>query len=105
MEIKNENKKSKLIFDPKITRKLLKMNDEIKFCPYCGIRIEDHCECHKNIIVDVKPYRNDSGSLEIDRSVMVFHNNEAFQSDLTQIIDEIKAKKEVDSEQLSMDLD
>ena len=105
MEIKNENKKSKLIFDPKITRKLLKMNGEIKFCPYCGIRIEDNCECHKNIVVDVKPYRNEDGVLESDRSVMVFQNNEAFQNDLTQIIDEIKAKKDSDGEQLTMDLD
>ena len=105
MEIKNENKKSKLIFDPKITRKLLKMNDEINFCPYCGIRIEDNCECHKNIIVDVKPYRNEDGVLESDRSVMVFQNNEAFQADLIQLIDEIKSKKEADGEQLVMDLD
>lgn len=105
MEVKNENKKSKLIFDPKITRKLLKMNGEIKFCPYCGIRIEDNCECHKNIVVDVKPYRNEGGELESDRSVMVFQNNEAFQNDLTQIIDEIKAKKDSDGEQLAMDLD
>lgn len=93
MEIKNENKKSKLIFDPKITRKLLKMNGEIKFCPYCGVSITDNCGCHKNIVVDVKPYRNDNGVLDADRSVVVFANNEAFQSDLTQIIDEIVAKK------------
>ena len=105
MEIKNENKKSKLIFDMKIARKLLKMNEEIKFCPYCGIRIEDNCECHKNIIIDVKPYRNENGELEADRSVMVFQNNESFQNDLTQLIDEIKTKKEADGEQLSMDLD
>lgn len=105
MEIKNENKKSKLIFDPKITRKLLKMNGEMKFCPYCGKGLEDNCECHKNIVIDVKPYRNEDGVLEPDRSVMVFQNNEAFQNDLTQIIDEIKAKKEADDEQLVMDLD
>lgn len=105
MEIKNENKKSKLIFDMKIVRKLLKMNDEIKFCPFCGKGIEDNCECHKNIVVDVKPYRNENGVLESDRSVMVFQNNEAFQNDLTQIIDEIKAKKEAEVEQLAMDLD
>ena len=105
MEIKNENKKSKLIFDPKITRKLLKMNEEVKFCYHCGTRIEDNCGCHKNIVVDVKPYRNEDGVLESDRSVMVFLNNEAFQNDLTQIIDEIKAKKDADGEQLSMDLD
>ena len=105
MEIKNENKKSKLVFDPKIVRKLLKMNEEIKFCPHCGVRIEDNCECHKNLIVDVKPYRNENGELETDKSVMVFQNNDAFQNDLTQIIDEIKVKREADGEQLSMDLD
>jgi formate dehydrogenase maturation protein FdhE len=105
MEIKNENKKSKLVFDMKLVRKLLKMNEEVKFCPYCGTRIEDNCDCHKNIIVDVKPYRNEYGDFEIDRSVMVFQNNEAFQNDLTQLIDEIKAKKEAESEQIVMDLD
>ena len=105
MEIKNENKKSKLVFDPKITRKLLKMNEEVQFCPRCGARIEDNCGCHKNIVIDVKPYRNENGVLESDKSVMVFQNNEAFQNDLTQIIDEIKAKKEADGEQLGMDLD
>lgn len=106
MEIKNENKKSKLVFDPKITRRLLKMNGEIKFCPTCGARIEDGCECHKNIVIDTKPYRNsETGVLEPDRSVMVFDNNEAFQNDLIQIIDEMKARKEADVEQLSMELD
>lgn len=101
MEIRNENKKSKLIFDPKITRKLLKMNGEVKFCPYCGKPLTEKCECHKNIIIDVKPMRGAENS-----TIAVFQNNEAFQSDLTQIMDEIKAKKEVeDPEQITMDLD
>jgi hypothetical protein len=104
-DIKNESKKSKLIFDPKLSRKLLKMNGEVKFCPYCGTRLEDKCECHKNLIIDVKPYRNENGELEADRSVMVFQNNEAFQNDLAQIMDEIKTKKETESEQLTFDLD
>ena len=105
--IKNENKKSKLIFDPKLSRKLLKMNGEIKFCPYCGTKLEDNCECHKNIIIDVKPYRDENGELATDRSVMVFQNNTAFQNDLTTLMDEIKAKKEteVEFEQLAIDLD
>ena len=94
------NKKSKLIFDPRIVRKLLKMNGEVKFCPYCGKAVEENCECHKNIVIDVKPLR---GSEEA--SIVVFDNNEAFQADLTQIMDEIKAKKESESEQIAMDLD
>lgn len=99
-----ENKKSKLIFDMKIVRKLLKMNGEIKFCPFCGAKINDGCECHKNIVIDVKPLRGSD-----EASIAVFDNNESFQADLTQIIDEIKAKKEADvepeMEQLAMDLD
>ena len=61
-----ENKKSKLCFDMKIARKLLKMNGEIKFCPYCGKGIEENCECHKNFVVDIKPYRNDDGVVDKD---------------------------------------
>ena len=98
------NKKSKLIFEPRITRKLLKMNGEIKFCPFCGVAIEDNCECHKNIVIDIKPLR---GSTEA--SIAVFDNNESFQADFNQIMDEIKAKKEAeyedDVEQIAMDLD
>ncbi len=99
-EIKNENKSSKLIFDMKLVRKLLKMNGELKFCPYCGKTLIDKCECHKNIIIDVKPLRGSE-----DATIAVFANNETFQSDLTEILDEIKAKKEVEVEQISMDLD
>jgi histidinol phosphatase-like enzyme len=100
-----ENKKSKLCFDAKIVRKLLKMNDEVKFCPYCGKEMTEKCDCHKNMIIDIKPYRGESGVLDPDRSVFVFDNNEAFQNDLTQLIDEAKAKKEAEPEQLVMDLD
>lgn len=101
-DFKNENKKSKLIFDMKLVRKLLKMNGDVKFCPYCGKNIDEKCECHKNIIIDVKPLR---GSTEA--SIAVFMNNESFQEDFAQLMDEIKAKKEFDEEpeQLSIDLD
>lgn len=97
-----KNKKSKLVFDPRVTRKLLKMNGEPKFCPYCGKALTEKCECHKNIIIDVKPLR---GSEEA--SIAVFANNENFQADFAQIMDEIKAKKEIDveSEQFTMDID
>ena len=101
-DFRNENKKSKLIFDPKIVRKLLKMNGELKFCPYCGKELAEKCECHKNIIIDVKPMRGAE-----DSTIAVFQNNESFQADLTQIMEEIKAKKESeqDFEQLAIDLD
>ena len=99
-DIRNENKKSKLIFDPRIARKLLKLNGEIRFCPYCGKGIEENCECHKNIVIDVKPMRGAE-----DTTIAVFQNNEAFQADLTQIMDEIKAKKEAEAEKPELDVD
>ena len=100
-EIRNENKKSKLIFDMKIVRKLLKMNAEPKFCPYCGKALTENCECHKNIIVDVKPLRGAE-----DATIAVFQNNDAFQADLTQILEDIKAKKEAEeAETLVEDVD
>lgn len=98
-DIRNENKKSKLIFDPRVTRKLLKMNGELKFCPYCGKELSENCACHKNIVVDVKPMRGAE-----DTTIAVFANNEAFQADLTQIMDEIKAKKEAE-EKPEIDVD
>ena len=107
-EIENKNKKSKLCFDAKIVRKLLKMNGEIKYCPYCGKDILEHCRCHKNIIVDIKPYRNENNVLEKDRSVFVFLNNEAFQTDYNQLMEEVvpkNAKKEPELEQITFDID
>lgn len=102
----NKTKKSQLVFDMKTTRKLLKMNDEIRFCPFCGKPMAENCECHKNIIIDVKPYRNDEGIIESDRSVMVFDNNDNFKVDFNQMIEEAKAKKEIEEpEQISIDLD
>ena len=104
--MENKNKKSKLCFDMKLTRKLLKMNGEIKFCPYCGKGIEENCECHKNFVVDIKPYRNDEGVIDKDRSVMVFDNNEAFQTDYNQLMEELIAKKvEREFEPVEVDVD
>ena len=100
----NKNKKSQLVFDMKTTRKLLKMNDEIRYCPYCGKGITENCECHKNIIIDVKPYRNEAGVIESDRSVMVFDNNDSFKIDFNQLIEDAKAKKEAEQD-IEMDLD
>ena len=102
----NKIKKSQLCFDPKMARKLLKLNGEVKFCPYCATPISEGCDCHKNLVVDIKPYRNEDGVIVPDRSVLVFDNNISFQADYNQMIEEAKAKREAeDSEQLSADLD
>ena len=90
-----ENKTSKLIFDMKVVRKLLKMNGEPKFCPYCGEALANKCECHKNIVIDVKPLRGSE-----DASIAVFLNNESFQADFAQIMEEMKAKAEMKKEEV-----
>ena len=80
MEIKEKDmRKSRLIFDAKIARKLLKMGF---------------------VVIDIKPNRENA-----DKSIFVFENTEEFKNALTEILDEIKTKKEVEVEQLSMDLD
>ena len=74
-EIKNENKQSKLIFDARIARAL----------------------CKKNFpIIDIKPLRG-----EPDKTVFVFANTEEFQAAFTEIMDAIKAKKEVEIAQVT----
>ena len=97
-----KNKKSQLCFDANIARKLLKMNGEPKFCPYCGASLADSCECHKNIVIDIKANRENT-----DKTIFVFDNNETFKADFNQLMDELKAKKEAEEEfeQLSVDLD
>ena len=79
-EIKNENKMSKLVFDARVARAL----------------------CKKNFpIIDIKPLRG-----EPDKTVFVFANTEDFQVAFSQIMDEIKAKKDSNEpEQLEMTLD
>lgn len=86
-------KKSQLCFDPRVARRLLKMNGEIKFCQYCGASINEGCACHKNIIIDIKANREN-----VEKSIFVFDNNESFKNDFTLIMDEIKAKKEAESD-------
>lgn len=69
-EIKNENKKSKLIFDARLARAL----------------------CKKNFpIIDIKPLRG-----EPEKTVFVFENTEAFQAAFTDMMEEAKAKKEAE---------
>lgn len=86
-------KKSQLCFDPKVARKLLKMNNEPKFCPYCGVALSDGCECHKNIVIDIKANRENT-----EKTIFVFDNNETFKTDFNQLMDELKAKKEAEQD-------
>lgn len=80
MEInEKDTRKSRLIFDAKIARKLLKMGF---------------------VVIDIKPNRENT-----DKSIFVFENTEEFKGALTQILDEIKEKKEFEYEQISMDVD
>lgn len=100
----NKIKKSQLVFDPKMARKLLKLNSTFKFCPFCGQELEALCECHKNLVVDIKPYRNEDNVIIPDRSVLVFENNMSFQADYNQMIEERTKKEAEEFEQLSIDL-
>lgn len=90
----SKTKKSQLVFEPKLSRRLLKMNGEIKFCPFCGKGIEEGCTCHKNVVVDIKPYRGEDNVIISDRSVLVFDNNATFQADYNKLIEDTKTKKE-----------
>lgn len=102
----NKTKKSQLVFDPKMARRLLKLNGEAKYCPFCATPISEGCSCHKNLVVDIKPYRGDDNVIVSDRTVLVFDNNSAFQADYNQMIEEAKAKKEVEEpEQLELCFD
>ena len=97
----NKTKKSQLVFDMKLVRKLLKMNGEIRFCPFCGKSVDEGCACHKNLVIDVKPKRETE-----NETIAVFQNNSAFQEDYNQLVEEAKAKKESEEpEQLSIDFD
>ena len=79
-EIKNENKTSKLVFDARVARTL----------------------CKKGFhIVDIKPLRG-----EPDKTVFVFENTEEFKTAFYEIMEEMKAKKEKDTEEkLAADVD
>ena len=81
MNIKEKDtRKSRLIFDAKIARKLLKMGF---------------------VVIDIKPNREN-----IEKTIFVFENSEDFQQALAQIMDAIKAKKEAEEfEKLAIDCD
>ena len=79
--IEKDTRKSRLIFDAKIARKLLKMGF---------------------VVIDIKPNRENT-----DKSIFVFENTDEFKVALTNVMDEIKskteAKQESDFEQLTFD--
>lgn len=82
MEInEKDTRKSRLIFDARIARKLLKDGF---------------------VVIDIKPNRENT-----DKSIFVFENTEEFKQALAQIMSDIKSKKEVPTEfeQIAMDLD
>lgn len=98
-ENRNEIKKFKLVTDPKDGRKLLKMNDEFKFCPCCGKLLSEECECHKNIVVDSKPKKGAE-----NETVLVFANLPSFQKDYEEVR-QVNVKKETNEiEPLEIDL-
>ena len=76
-----DTRKSRLIFDAKIARKLLKQGF---------------------VVIDIKPNREN-----VEKSIFVFENTEEFQQALTQIMDTIKTKKEAEAEceRLTIDID
>ena len=85
MEIRNANKKSKLIFDARVARSLCKRGF---------------------YIIDIKPLRG-----EPDKTVFVFENTDEFQAAFAEVMDEIKAKNEAkkivasEDEQITFDID
>ena len=72
--IEKDTRESRLIFDAKIARKLLKQGF---------------------VVIDIKPNRENT-----DKSIFVFENTDNFKLALTQIMDEIKSKKEIETAEL-----
>lgn len=93
MENEKDTRVSRLICDARVARKLLKLNGEPKYCPYCGEALTNNCACHKNIMIDTKPNKSNP-----DKSVFIFSNLETFKADLEEISAEIKSKEEVKEE-------
>lgn len=75
--MEKDTRKSRLIFDAKIARKLLKMGF---------------------VVIDIKPNRENT-----DKSIFVFENTDEFKIALTNVMEEIKAKTEPEFEQLTFE--
>lgn len=78
-----DNRKSRLVFDARVARKLLKQ----------GL-----------VVIDIKPNRENP-----DKSIFVFENTEEFKQAFAEAMDEMKAKAEEKKDtlpgQIEMDID
>jgi translation initiation factor 1 (eIF-1/SUI1) len=72
MNDKKDTRKSRLIFDAKMARKLLKQGF---------------------VVIDIKPNRENT-----DKTIFVFENTDEFKVALEKLMDELKAKKEAEQE-------
>lgn len=72
MNNKKDTRKSRLVFDAKMARKLLKQGF---------------------VVIDIKPNRENT-----DKTIFVFENTDEFKIALEKLMDELKAKKEVEVE-------
>lgn len=72
MNDKKDTRKSRLVFDAKMARKLLKQGF---------------------VVIDIKPNRENT-----DKTIFVFENTDEFKIVLEKLMDELKAKKEVEVE-------
>jgi hypothetical protein len=72
MNDKKDTRKSRLIFDARIARKLLKQGF---------------------VVIDIKPNRENT-----DKSIFVFENTDEFKMAIEKLMDEFKAKKEAEQE-------
>lgn len=89
--IMENNKKSKLIFDMRIARRLLKRNPTIeeKYCRYCGKLLTENCECVQPFtVIDVKPLRGHPGS-----TVAIFEDTPEFRVALEEVSAGLKNKE------------
>ena len=72
MNNKKDTRKSRLVFDAKMARKLLKQGF---------------------VVIDIKPNRENT-----DKTIFVFENTDEFKVALEKLMDELKAKKEAEIE-------
>lgn len=72
MNDKKDTRKSRLVFDAKMARKLLKQGF---------------------VVIDIKPNRENT-----DKTIFVFENTDEFKAALEKLMDELKAKKESEIE-------